>query len=368
MKYLLSIVIPTKDRYFYLKRLLSLLVSYNSNEIEIVLQDNTEDNREIVEFLNALKWPHIKYDHTPKQIPISDNSDKAILNSTGEYVCFIGDDDAVLSNICDIVESLKNKHIDACITKTVVYNWPDFKDDSLFHLSASVVYRKGTGTCKEIDSNKELKNALSNGFKNMGCMPRVYQGVVSRAKLDEVYEKYGTYFPGASSDMANAVALCIVGCSCLYIDQPSIISGQSKNVGGGERLMQSIKHISEIPFLPKNLNEHWNNQLPQLWCSDSIWPESAYQTLIDGGCKELAGKINWEVVKARFVFNHKEYKKTVTLGITTYLYMVYILVEKAIKYIGNRLLFVCSNKRYVLAGRINRGITSVQKLPQIIGE
>ena len=200
----------------------------------------------------------------------------------------------------------------------------------------------------------------------MGYMPRVYQGVVSRAKLNEVYEKYGTYFPGASSDMANAVALCIVGCSCLYVDQPSIVSGQSKNVGGGERLMQSLKHISEIPFLPKDLNEHWNNQLPQLWCSDSIWPESAYQTLVDGGCNELADKINWEIVKARFVFNHKEYKNTVTLHIVTYLYMIYILVEKSLKYIGNRLLFVFSNKRNVLAGSIYRGITSVRELPKII--
>ena len=49
MGYLLSIVVPTKNRYYYLKSLIKLVQSFNSNEIELVVQDNTENNSEILE-------------------------------------------------------------------------------------------------------------------------------------------------------------------------------------------------------------------------------------------------------------------------------------------------------------------------------
>ena len=48
---LLSIIIPTKDRYKYLKILISLIDSYNLSELELIIQDNTSDNTEILKFL-----------------------------------------------------------------------------------------------------------------------------------------------------------------------------------------------------------------------------------------------------------------------------------------------------------------------------
>jgi len=50
MKKPLSIVIPTKDRYDYLESLIELISGFESDEIEIVIQDNTYDNREIIDY------------------------------------------------------------------------------------------------------------------------------------------------------------------------------------------------------------------------------------------------------------------------------------------------------------------------------
>ena len=103
---LLSIVVPTKNRYYYLKFLIQLIENLHSEEIEMVIQDNSDDNKEFLEYLNLKKYNFIRYDYIEGQIPRSDNSDKGILNSTGEYICFIGDDDGVTKYIVDCVHCL----------------------------------------------------------------------------------------------------------------------------------------------------------------------------------------------------------------------------------------------------------------------
>ena len=108
MNYLLSIVVPTKDRYYYLKYLIELISSFNTSDIELVIQDNTYDNQEILNYLNEYLNPHVKYYHIKEHLSQSENSDKAILNSSGEYVCFIGDDDAVTRHIVDCVKWMKS--------------------------------------------------------------------------------------------------------------------------------------------------------------------------------------------------------------------------------------------------------------------
>ena len=64
MGYLLSIVVPTKDRYFYLKHLIELIKSFNSDDIELIIQDNTSNNTEIINYLDNLDFPHLKYYYT----------------------------------------------------------------------------------------------------------------------------------------------------------------------------------------------------------------------------------------------------------------------------------------------------------------
>ena len=61
-----------------------------------------------------------------------------------------------------------------------------------------------------LDVKSELKKVIKDGFGTLGLLPKVYQGVVSRQLLDKLYDKCGTYFPGPSPDMANAVALSIL--------------------------------------------------------------------------------------------------------------------------------------------------------------
>lgn len=122
---LLSIVVPTKNRYYYLKYLIQLIENLHSDEIEMVIQDNSDDNSDFLDYLKVNNFDFIRYDYTKGQIPMSDNADKAVLNSTGEYICFVGDDDGVTNYIIDGVHWMKENGIEVVKSASLNYFWPD---------------------------------------------------------------------------------------------------------------------------------------------------------------------------------------------------------------------------------------------------
>ena len=50
MKKLLSIIIPTKERYEYLEKLVELLITFKENNFEIIVQDNSQDNSKFLSY------------------------------------------------------------------------------------------------------------------------------------------------------------------------------------------------------------------------------------------------------------------------------------------------------------------------------
>lgn len=281
MKPLLSIVIPTKDRYIYLEALLRLIKGFNREEIEIVVQDNTADNKPFLDFLSTFEYHSLVYDHTPNQIPISDNSDKAILNSNGEYVCFLGDDDGIVLDIVKYVYYMKDNDIEAMkFPELVHYNWPDYGGP----LSGVCIYGSYDGKVVYKDSRNELIKLAKRGFIDRGEIPVVYHGIVKRSALDKIYEKCNTYFPGQSPDISNGVALSLVVNRYCYVNNPVIIAGASIFHGGGEH-MDRVKYldIDARPWLRPVASQRWDKRLPMIGVGPLIWAESAVTALKEMG-------------------------------------------------------------------------------------
>lgn len=360
---ILSIVVPTKDRYYYLKKLIELISGFGSTEIELVIQDNTEDNGAILDYLKTVQYKNLKYFHQKDHIPISDNSTKAILNSTGEYVCFIGDDDGVLPSIIEVCKYMKLNEIDALLSSPVTYDWPDFGDNSIYQLSSTVQYKKGSGKYKKLIAEKEIRKCIKSGIRDLCLLPKVYQGIVRRDFLDKVYERTGTYFPGGSPDMANAVALALLNPRMAYFDASAIISGQCKTVGGGERLRKrnNLLKITEKSSLPRDIAETWDDRMPRYWCADTIWPQSAISAYKAMGV-ELP-YINFNQIMATFIFDHPSYYKECKTFITNYIIFGYYFAKcffvKGFRYVYWHLSFILSNKRKRAGVLIERNLDTI---------
>lgn len=307
-KPLVSVVVPTKNRYFYLKKLIKLVDGFGfSEELELVIQDNTEDNSEILEFLNDNEFSNLQYYHIREPLTVGENFDLGIRNSTGEYVSCIGDDDAVTRYLVDCVKWMKENKLEGVFPERITFFWPEAYPGC----KGDLHYKSFTGEVRLVNTNEVLKDIFDKGCINTGNLPLLYRGVVSRECLDKIWAKCGTYFPGASPDIANAVSICLVIEKFVVISAPIVIGGNSKTGGGGVNFLKyhAQTDFTKLPHLPKNIKEIWCKKIPLIWSNPTIWCESVVEALNAWGRSDLIEEINFEKLYEYFVLYYFHYRK-----------------------------------------------------------
>lgn len=309
--YILSVVIPTKNRYEYLEPLIQLVRSFSCGAIEIVIEDNSEDNSAFIPVLNKIMSSDLYYYYNKESIPIGENLDNAIKHSTGEYVCVIGDDDGVLPSILKCVEWMKNNDVEAVIPMSVFYIWPDH-DELTSNKKGVVQYtiNNDKPLVEYLDPQQTLDDAIKNGFLDRGMLPICYHGIVRRKSLNKIYDIGSRFSPGPSPDIAAGVALSLVVKKYALINYPIIISGASRQHGGSAyRMKHGAAELDGLQFLPKNTALIWEDSLPKLWSLETIWPESAIKALRYMNREDLIERINYNRIYFEFLIRRFYYRK-----------------------------------------------------------
>lgn len=340
MKYLLSVIIPTKNRSYCLIGCINSLIAIASDEIEIVIQDNSDDNTEIYNYIKNIKCKNIKYFYTNKKLTQTENSELAVSHSTGKYVCYIGDDDSISKYLVEVVKLMAKNGIEALNCNMATFYWPDvvFSGKVLPYFS----FDKTKIEIRKIESSVILDKYLSQGFQSIRYLPRTYHGVIARSVLDRVKSKSGSFFPGPSPDMANAVACALIVTKQIYINEPLIISGAcySSACGMGMRGAHkgSLKVVAQIA---DDVEDKWNQKLPKLWLGNTIWPESAIKALESMESKDLVKEMNWNAVYARMLLKYGEYRKYTMQFIygINYLKVLWIMFKDAYNWLADKLRY-----------------------------
>lgn len=348
MKPLLSICIPTKNRYKYLFVLIKSFSKFKSDDFEFVIQDNSDDNNEILALLSELNDSRFKYFYDSRELSVVDNSNYAVKNSSGEYLCMIGDDDGVVPSILTYVEYLKHKSLDGAYVNVASYYWGDIKMQ-VHNLSGTYRYSEGNKQEYQISPLKELKASLREGATSMFKMPKLYHSIISRKSLDKVSAKCGTFFPGPSPDMANAVALSLVVDKYVYCDKPYIIAGASyvSGAGAGAR-KEHVGNIEEMKHLPKDTAAKWHDKIPRFWSGPTIWGESALRALEEIGELDYLKLFNYNYLYASYIsFNFSNRNKV--KGYVSLKNIVPVLCN-IFKISLLRFKFLCRN---LLLGKVN---------------
>jgi len=278
----LSIVIPTKNRYEYLENLLSALVKDVSKEFEVIIQDNSDDNSDFLLYINSLNDNRISYEHVEEWLSVIDNCDLGVSKAKGNFVCLLGDDDGIIINrSIELINYMEQNQIDSAMINKLNYDWPDVAHSVWKEVSGKLTVPDYKYTNNVINVNAVLKQIINEGGGfGLGDLPRLYQGFVKKSTLDKLKAESGTYFPGPSPDMANAVGLTKFVKKHIYADSPCIISGQGKKSTGGQG--SEKKHhgeIKNIGHLPKNTAADWTKEIPFFWSGPTIYSESAQKAL-----------------------------------------------------------------------------------------
>lgn len=301
---LLSIILPTKNRYIYLTNLLEVFNEFKSDDFEVVIQDNSDDNSDFKAFIQKINNPKFKYFYQQGQLSMNENSDLAIINTSGKYICFIGDDDGVIPEIMEFVKWMNENNIESALTNRPGYYWPDIVH-KVHNFSGTMYYFKFDKKINKLYPEKELMKCVKHGGTSLELMPRVYHGIVIKEALMKIYKQCGSCFPGPSPDMANAVSLSTVIKNHVYYNYPLIISGAGyKSTGGaGARKMHTGK-LEDIPHLPKNTAKDWEPTIPKIWTGQTIWAEAAIKALRVTKNERLIEKFNFTFLYASFLAFH----------------------------------------------------------------
>ena len=309
---LLSLVIPTKNRYETLIPLIESMLEINSNELEIVVQDNSSDNSLFCSHFDLeIRDKKILYNYTNETLSAIENCDKAVKLATGKFICFIGDDDGVSKKIIACCEWMNRDGIESVIFERAIYTWPNvehfFKINNT--MNGKLIIPKFKGTVVKIDVQKEIIKVAKSGAQRMFNSPRLYHGIIQKDCLDKMYKDLLTYFPGSVPDMSNLVGLTSYVDSHYFVDLPLIITGQSSKSMSGKN--SNRKHqgeiISEIS-LPSNTSGKWNKKIPFYWSGPTIWAQAALEAANTTNQKQFINNFNYPIVYAYcFAFSSSNY-------------------------------------------------------------
>jgi glycosyltransferase involved in cell wall biosynthesis len=191
-----TLIIPTRNRQKYAKEAAEYYLKSEREDIEIIIVDNS-DNKELI--YKELK--RIKYDKRLKIIPseknilnMRENWERAIEHSTGEWITYIGDDDALDPNIINLIEKVyvdkKFKEYE-CITWTHInYCWDGVYTDTR---RPSAIIPVGENIIRGINSKETLKNILcwSKPSRSLGSGASIYHGAWNRSLVEKVKKLNG---------------------------------------------------------------------------------------------------------------------------------------------------------------------------------
>lgn len=311
--YLLSILVPTRNRIDYAFETIKQILSIEDKRIQLIIQDNSDENilmNKLEVFRNDKR---LKYNYIKEQLSFVDNFSQAVLNADGEYICAIGDDDGVNPIIGDIVEWAKLNSITSVQYKlSAIYVWPDsgIYTNSRKPDNGNMIVAKGTSKVYKADSILELKKLFSNGCQNYLKLDlvKLYHGIVKKECLEEIKTKTGKYFKGLSPDIYSAVALSLISKNNVFIDYPFTISGICKTSGSADSA--TGKHTGkweDAPHFNGHINYQWNDQVPKIYSVETIWADTALTAAKDFQAMGLIFKL--APLTAYCLIKHSEYSK-----------------------------------------------------------
>lgn len=320
--FLLSVVIPTKNRENYASATVEQILNINDDRIQVVIQDNS-DTRKLSNLLTKHENnKRLKYNYTEGTISFVDNFNLAVSQADGEYLCIIGDDDGILPQIIDVVLWAKKNNVDAIKPGlNAVYFWPNSealrgkKDDG--YLSINQITTKA----KICDPYYEVVKLLKQGGQDYLSlnMVKLYHGIVRRGCLQQIRETTGKYFGGLSPDIYISVALSLTVNKLVEIDFPLTISGICNKSGSSDSATgRHTGKLEDAPHFRGHKEYNWSELVPKFYSVDTIWADSALAAIKDLNKLDLIKNFNFEFLTINCLLKYPQFKDTIFLCYKTY--------------------------------------------------
>lgn len=353
---ILSIVIPTRNRFDYAISSISSIVSIPSQEIELVVQDSSDSDKLGLWISEYVRDERLRYNYAAPPVSMTENFNKAVQMASGEYICIIGDDDGVNPEIVAATKWAKANNLDALTpVGSVSYGWPDFQSRYYgMGYAGKLLINKFSGTKLYPDIEAEMRKCVLSAGQDKFALPKVYFGIVRRQCMVEVRKQSGAFFAGVSPDVFGALSVANYAKKVCIVDYPLIIPGSSGASNSGRSAMGKHKgRLENEPHMQAFHNLKWPDLVPKFFSVETVWAEAAVEALQATGRTDLLRQFNFPFLHALCIFYHPDFY-SVTMrnfycslrltnrgymrGTVQFVYAMLIVIWRLAKRIGFRLL------------------------------
>ena len=199
----LSVLIPTKNRSQFVLSAIQSALSLNGDGLEVIVSENYSSD----DSLDQIKLIHdsrLKLVRPSKPLAMHENFEFLLSMAKGEWITFIGDDDAIMPHALDYLKYLDSKYlnIEAIYSPRSYYLW----ESSLYYKSPSSCFLEVTDREVIRDSKKQLQRCLE-GKINYFHLPQIYSGGFHKRSLvlRVIQMQNGVYFRSVTPDAYSAV-------------------------------------------------------------------------------------------------------------------------------------------------------------------
>jgi glycosyltransferase involved in cell wall biosynthesis len=123
-----SIVIPTRNRGFFLRYALYSALNQTYKDIEIVVSDNcsTDNTIEVVNLFNDLR---LRYVRANKTLDLADSWEFACSHAKGEYLALLTDDCFYFKNAIErAIMAIEQFNVKVAVWDTCTYYYPEWHE------------------------------------------------------------------------------------------------------------------------------------------------------------------------------------------------------------------------------------------------
>jgi len=230
---IITLIIPTRERAYYLAETLKTALRIEDSNLEIIVSDNAseDDTRDIVA---AETDSRLRYINTGRRVSMRQNFEFALHHSNGEYVIYIGDDDAILPGQFRFLRQiLEQKRPDSLSWDHPTYGWPIA---GYGNRTGSVKLQRDRvfGAIVEVDCTAARQRLLRCDFYNPCPAPAIYHGCIAKTFLDRIAGPGGECFRSSIPDVYVSYQAVLLSANAIHCQHPFSINGYSPaSTGGG---------------------------------------------------------------------------------------------------------------------------------------
>jgi glycosyltransferase involved in cell wall biosynthesis len=243
-----SLIVPTRERLETLRYCLQTITSQSYENLEIIVSDNASTDG-TQEYVSSLSDRRIRYINTGQRVGMSQNWEFALKHAKGEWVSFLGDDDGLMPNCFEKINSLiAQTKAKAIRTRACSYIWPNAQPLD-HHLAMNIPL----GKRHSIRKSSVWIDKVLTGSRNYSELPMIYNGgFVQKTILDQFAQAHGQVFFSRIPDVYSGLLIAHMIDDFVYSSEPVVINGTSASSTG----FAYFKKASVTNESPLTINPH----------------------------------------------------------------------------------------------------------------